>query len=151
MVRELAAATAVAGLLGILSSAKIYLVPARPAWNRWWTPAEFFGTAVLLGPALAGSLAVIPYAAAVLILVQAHKALAAAGSEELELQQTSQLLRSELKWLVRMRIGLLALTMATPLLPLALAAEAIGRYLFFVSVVPRNIAATFFGTARDAA
>ena len=33
----------------------------------------------------------------------------------------------------------------------ALAGEIIGRYLFFVSVVPRNMAMTFFSQEREAA
>jgi DMSO reductase iron-sulfur subunit len=150
-VRELSTLTAVAGCLGIYSSARIYLVPARPAWNRWWTPVEFFGTASLLGPMLAGYSEATPFVAMGLVGVQVHKLGSTSASEELELQQTSQLLRSEMSWLVRARIAMLLLIAAFPALPLAILAEVIGRYLFFVSVVPRNIAATFFGTAREVA
>jgi DMSO reductase iron-sulfur subunit len=150
-VRSLTAAASIAGLLGIWSSARIYMVPARPAWNRWWTVAEFFGTAVLLGPMLAGYTDLARFLAFALAAVQTHKMLSMAGSEELELQQSGQLLRAELKWLFRLRLILLLTVVVAPVLALAVVAEAVGRYLFFVSVVPRNIAATFFGTARDAA
>jgi formate dehydrogenase iron-sulfur subunit len=149
--RTLVSAAAIAGLLGVWSSARIYMVPARPAWNRWWTATEFLGTAVLLGPMLAGYHDAARAAALALAILQIHKLLAMAGSDELELQQTANLLTADLKWPWRFRLLFLAAVAALPLLPLAVLAELIGRYLFFVSVVPRNIAATFFGSAREAA
>ena len=36
-------------------------------------------------------------------------------------------------------------------LVLALAAQILGRYLFFVSVVPKHLAAPYLATAREAA
>jgi formate dehydrogenase iron-sulfur subunit len=53
----LLAAAVTSGLVGVYSSARIYLLRARPAWNTWRTPAQFFGTMILLGAA--GGLAVI--------------------------------------------------------------------------------------------
>ena len=44
------AARALAGLAGVTCSARIYMVPARPAWFSGYTLAEFFSTALLLGP-----------------------------------------------------------------------------------------------------
>src|SRR5262249_37088544 len=43
--------TVLTGIAGITSSTGIYLIPARPAWNTWRTPVQFFLTAVLLGSA----------------------------------------------------------------------------------------------------
>ncbi|MBI1870323.1 MAG: dimethyl sulfoxide reductase anchor subunit [Chlamydiae bacterium] len=41
---------ALLGLAGVYASAKIYLVPARPAWNTIRTPLRFFLTGFILGP-----------------------------------------------------------------------------------------------------
>src|SRR5262249_43986034 len=37
------------GIAGVLSSARIYLVPARPAWNTVHTPLDFLLSSALLG------------------------------------------------------------------------------------------------------
>jgi DMSO reductase anchor subunit len=47
--RSLAIALAVAGILLIWTMARVYMLPARPVWDTWLTPASFFLTAVLLG------------------------------------------------------------------------------------------------------
>lgn len=52
----LGAATAIAGAVGIYCSARLYMVPARPAWNTLYTVGEFFATGLLLGPLTAGAL-----------------------------------------------------------------------------------------------
>ncbi len=139
------AATVAAGLIGIACSAALYLVPARPAWNSWTTVAEFYLTAALL----AGAPKLVPIAAAAQLFVLAVKYLRFHQSEEFELRQSARLLGNDLKELVWLRIVLLvggALFSSHPasLAPL-LAAEILGRYLFFVGVVPRNMAATFGG------
>jgi anaerobic dimethyl sulfoxide reductase subunit C len=45
----LAAMLAVAGLAVIWAMARVYMLPARPAWDSWLTPASFFLTTLLLG------------------------------------------------------------------------------------------------------
>jgi DMSO reductase anchor subunit len=78
-----------------------------------------------------------------------------ARSSEFESRQSARLLRRTLRKQVAWRFALLTLA-CFPALPgpaalvLALAGEVLGRYLFFVSVVPRNMAATFF-SGREAA
>jgi hypothetical protein len=72
-------------------------------------------------------------------------------SDEFELRASARLLGNDLKRLLFIRIVLLiAGGVALPLLHIPLAAllvatagELLGRYLFFVSVVPRNMAAPF--------
>src|ERR1035437_4274624 len=44
--------TAALGVAGIVASAFIYLVPARPAWNMLPTPIDFLLSAVLIGTTL---------------------------------------------------------------------------------------------------
>jgi DMSO reductase anchor subunit len=46
---SLALALALAGVLLIWTMARVYMLPARPLWDTWLTPASFFLAAVLLG------------------------------------------------------------------------------------------------------
>ncbi len=164
--------TTLAGIAGIMCSARIYTVRARPAWFRAYTPAEFYSTALLLGPlfvelvnggvplwvriaAIAG--------ASVQLLTQLLKFLWLSRSEAFELRASSLLLSGRLRDLFVTRLVLLpgvgvALSLAATrgwILAAAFAAsligEWLGRYLFFVSVVPKNIAAGFASSERKAA
>jgi DMSO reductase iron-sulfur subunit len=155
--------TCLAGLAGVTSSACIYLVPARPAWNSWTTIAEYFLTAALLGPLLASRLRdYLPLAALLILIVAAAKYVRLTRSSEQEMRQSARLLRRDLARIVQLRFLLLACgtglalaseTEAAAWVALALlgVSEIAGRYLFFVSVVPRNIAASFFHGNREAA
>lgn len=157
-----AAATAATGLLGVLSSACIYLVPARPAWNSWTTLAEFGLTGFLLGPLLAFSIlgrnetVVTAFAALSILGVGVAKTLRLTRSGEFELRSSARLLFQDLRRLVLVRLALLTVGAAAlyvhPWLALALlvAEEIVGRYVFFVSVVPRNMAAPFFSKSEAA-
>jgi DMSO reductase iron-sulfur subunit len=164
-------ATALAGLAGITCSARIYIVPARPAWFSGYTAAEFFSTALLLGPAFvrlldprvpeAVLLASVAGGAAQLI-VQSGKFLWLSQSEMFELRSSSVLLAGRLRALFVTRLLILIaagivipMTGASPSLMgiafvAALGGELLGRWLFFVSVVPKNIAAAFTGARRVA-
>ncbi len=149
-------ATCFAGLAGVISSAFIYLVPARPAWNGWTTLAEFFLSGALLGPVLAGGLREhLPYVAALILAVSAAKYVRLARSAETEMRQSARLLRNDLGGVAGLRFALLLagtllalFTSGQPWawgsLTLLVSSEIAGRYLFFVSVVPRNVAASFF-------
>jgi anaerobic dimethyl sulfoxide reductase subunit C (anchor subunit) len=59
VVRALAWATALAGIVLIWVMAKIYMVPARPLWDHWLTAASFLLTTLLLG-AVAGAVYLEP-------------------------------------------------------------------------------------------
>ena len=140
------------GFAGVTASAFIYLVPARPAWNSKLTIADFYLTALLLGPLFAGVPGVAIAAAAAQLLVQALKLMALANSDEFEMRASARLLTHDFQHLLLARLALLvAGGIVLPLvglipaaLALSLAGEWIGRYLFFVSVVPKNMAASFF-------
>ncbi len=168
--------TALCGLAGVYCSARIYMVPARPAWRSRYTLAEFFSTALLLGPLFVwtldrGTLG----AGAALWLVRAGVAGAAAQlltqlpkffwlsrSEQFELHASSLLLSGALRnhFLVRLALllvggvvlplGALSAWVAAAALILALCGEWLGRWLFFVSVVPKNIGAAFIRPERAA-
>lgn len=154
---------ALLGFAGITASALIYLVPARPAWNSTSTVADFYLTALLLGPLFLATLGVpvprlaVSIAAAAQLLNYLLKFIVMTASEEFELRASARLLAHELRGAFLVRLALLiAGGIVLPLtghaafgFALTLVAELLSRYLFFVSVVPKNMAASFF--RREAA
>ena len=166
------ALTALFGAAGVTASACIYLVPARPAWNTKQTVAEFFLTAAVLGPLFAASIGAVAgrwlvtaavAAASAQLLNLAVKFLRLTASDSFELQASAKLLSTNLKSRFLLRSALLVcggivlplfssgpLGMSVALL-VALAGEILGRYLFFVSVVPKNIAAPYISGVKEAA
>jgi len=157
-------ATAVSGIAGVTCSARIYIVRARPAWYSPYTLAEFFSTALLLGPLFVIAMGVsrdpwVAWAAAAgggsQLITQTLKFLWLSRSDVFELRASSLLLSGELRlaFLLRLAIltgaGILAPLLASSpsaavaTLLLAMAGEWLGRFLFFVSVVPKNMAASF--------
>jgi formate dehydrogenase iron-sulfur subunit len=167
----LGAMTAIFGAVGITASAFIYLVPARPCWNTKFTIADFFLTAALLGPLFAisigaargrGLMLAAVAAASAHLLNQALRFLWLIASDTFELQASARLLSTTLARLLLLRGALLlAGGIALPVsgsgyahfaaLPIALAGEILGRYLFYVSVVPKNIAAPYLLAQEHAA
>jgi DMSO reductase anchor subunit len=164
--------TFIAGLAGVTCSARIYVVRARPAWCSGYTGAEFYSTALLLGPLFVLTLdAGVPSwvrtaamaGASCQLIVQLLKFLWLARSEVFELRASSLLLSGRLQNLFLTRLAVLAI--AGVLLPLvatrgwiivvafatALSGEWLGRYLFFASVVPKNMAAGFVSGEKKAA
>jgi DMSO reductase anchor subunit/ferredoxin len=170
-----ALATVAAGWTGVVCSARIYMVPARPAWSTGFTPADFAGAGLLLGPLFlraleAGTASAAAdqwmvraamAGAALQLTTQTLKFLRFSHSEQFELRASALLLSRRLGKPFLLRLALLvaagiALPLATPPgaaaaanFGLALAGEWLGRWLFFVSVVPKNMAAAF--TRKDAA
>jgi formate dehydrogenase iron-sulfur subunit len=165
------AAAGLAGIAGIYCSARIYLVPARPSWNSRYTITEFFLTAGLLGPLLVrasglqfhNALAVgAALAASAQLVAQIAKLLWLTCDESAENQASSSLLLHRLRNMFLLRIALLMaggvvipLMSAAPFaavgaLVIVLSGEVIGRWLFFVSTTPKNIAAGFFIAERAA-
>jgi DMSO reductase anchor subunit len=166
------ALTTLLGVAGITASAWIYRVPARPAWNSKYTPTDFLLTGALLGLLFAGACGVIGgralmigsvVAASAQLLNQAAKFLWMIASESHELQSSARLLSTTLATRLLTRGGLLIAGAA--LLPLfsqgrlqaslafafALGGEILSRYLFFVSVVPKNMAAPYLAAEPEAA
>jgi len=173
--------TVLFGIAGVTASAYIYRVPARPAWNTPYTLLQFLFTAALLGPLFATVIGagetrwLAPAAAAMgvaIAVVLALRFLRLIASESLELKGTARLLSTVLRRHLVFRGCLLALGgVVMPLLiasrtdlpstasalligaslVLAMGGEILGRYLFFVSVVPRQMAAAYLSAAREAA
>jgi formate dehydrogenase iron-sulfur subunit len=163
--------TVLMGVAGMTSSAWIYRVKARPAWNSPYTVAEFFLTGAILGPLLVGATGVMvgrtlvfatAIAAGAQLLNQAGKFLWMTASHSFELQASVRLLSTVLARPYLTRGVLLVVGgIVIPLLSsnpvylsvafgLALAGEILGRYLFFVSVVPKNMASSYLA-GRDVA
>jgi len=167
--------TVLAGLAGVTCSARIYVVRARPAWFSGYTLIEFYSTALFLGPlfvqVLLGQILQGPIpswvrlaavvGASAQLTAQLLKFLWLSRSEVFELRASSLLLSGRLRNLFLTRLAMLAVAGVLPLVAtrgwiavafaVALAGEWLGRYLFFVSVVPKNIAAAFTSGERKAA
>ena len=184
------------GLGGVYASAKIYLVPARPAWNTIRTPLRFFLTGFILGPLFAlvvfslytlcqdeglihsikngpifSFLAVSALAGFLQLLVLLSRLFSLRPRESDELYGSTFLLIHRFKKFFVTRLALLVLgSFIFPFvifvllqtshlnnvqfLELSIATfffsaigEFLGRYLFFVTVVPKNIPGSFFTQA----
>jgi DMSO reductase anchor subunit len=142
-------AAAAAGLLGVYASARLYVVPGRPAWDSPLTIVRFLATTAATGPLLTGHAGVAAVGVVAALAATAANwwrlsrsdALTHAGSVRLELRR--------FRWWTVGRFvlgGAALLALGVPLLALALvvAAELIGRWLFFVTVVPMNMPGSFF-------
>lgn len=159
------------GLLGVYASARLYMVAARPAWNSLNTLLEFGFSAALTGSlsaalffpqarhmlALAGA-----WSAMALAIQQLVKIIRLSSSRQPERRATGRLLCFRLRSAGMLRhLGLwaIALALATQGLSqwllaggliFAVALELLGRWLFFVSVVPKNMAAPYLRERRAA-
>ena len=163
------ALTSLLGAAGIIASACIYLVPARPVWNSKHTVAGFFLTGILLGSLLAACLGIggqrwlsvaAVIAATAKLLNEALKFFWLTASDSFELQASARLLSTTLASPFLGSGALLALggiilplfvptwTGAFASLLIVLAGEILGRYVFFVSVVPKNMAASYVSAGK---
>ena len=164
----LGALTVFLGMCGVGASARLYLAPGRPGWNSPLTIAEFGSTAALLGACGANILThaamnaryAVLWSFAFVLMTAGLKLVRLGHSRVHELRGSWQLLKTVFSNHLLIRIALPCVGMA--LLPLAVAAwiriaiavlmivgEFTGRYLFFVSVVPTNIASGYL--AQEAA
>jgi DMSO reductase iron-sulfur subunit len=182
------------GMAGVYASAKIYMVPARPAWNTARTPLRFFLTGFILGPLFSfvvyslfvavnfsggvpretigpvfGWLAVSSVAAFAQLLVLFARIFYISEEKNPELYDSALLLTRRFKAHFLARIGLLLLgsfvlplclmiyflaktetpaaqmfLFASASFGISLFGEFLGRYLFFVTVVPKNMPGGFF-------
>jgi formate dehydrogenase iron-sulfur subunit len=164
----LGALTALLGICGVGASARLYLVPGRPAWNSPLTIAEFGCTTAVLGACVADILTVgsagahhaVVIALCLVLITAALKLTRLARSRTHELHGSWQLLTGAFQNHLLIRLALPCTGLA--LLPfvheaririaitlLVIAGEFIGRYLFFVTVVPTNMASEYL--AQEAA
>ena len=168
----LGALTSLLGIAGVTASACIYRVPSRPAWNTKFTLVQFNLTAAALGPLLVAAAGAsdapwLVIGASVMagtqLVLLAVRFLSLIGADAIELRGTARLLSTTLRTQLIGRGVLLAVGgVVLPLvvrqprllwaaLCLALAAEIAGRYLFFVSVVPKHMASPYLEIGSEAA
>ena len=169
--------TSLVGIAAVTASACIYRVPSRPAWDTPLTLLQFNLTAAAIGPLLAsaagaGTMRWIAAVAAAMagaqLVLTAVRFVRLVAGGDAELQATARLLSTTLKrpFIARgvlLGVGgiVLPLVAQAPIaqspialwsaLALALAAEILGRYLFFVSAVPRHMAAPYVELGSQAA
>jgi formate dehydrogenase iron-sulfur subunit len=171
------------GVAGVLASARIYLVPARPAWNTVHTPIDFLLSSAVLGCASMPLLLQISYAlhalpqlgavgamdkastfpislfiffSALWMLNHIVRTVRLSRSAMYELRASASLLNTDslrgafLVSFAFMGVAILFSLANEPFLalPSAFAGVLTARYLFFVSVVPLNMALTFVRTTH---
>ena len=142
--------TVAVGVAGIYASGRLYIVPGRPAWNSPLTIVRFAATAVAVGPLLTGHArwAVLGVGLQVVATVANLVRLRIAGSHE-----GRGTLRLSFDWFRIPVIALVAGTLGAGLaagmglvivaLPLVALSELLGRYLFYVTVVPLDMPGSF--------
>ncbi len=180
---------AIFGLAGVISSAYIYMVPARPSWNTPNTPLSFIITTFILGPTFAsfimifGNLGkgishinhsylfilyeIVIFSALLKLFILISTYYHMKQSRSLELNGTATLLSTHFKWqyggrLITLALGGVLLPVLSiiqisnqgniaVLMGLSIAqfiimtfSEILGRYLFFVTVIPKNMAGNYF-------
>ncbi|MFL6306991.1 MAG: DmsC/YnfH family molybdoenzyme membrane anchor subunit [Candidatus Sulfotelmatobacter sp.] len=159
------------GLIAIYASARLYTVAARPMWNSRHSFLEFYLSAALTGslvsslftPATQNALAhIAAYLVIGLIVQQLVKFAWLWRSCQFELRASGEMLRYRFLPLFATRLcGLTAISLTLIFLDnrpwlrvlcfaAATGTEVIGRYLFFVSVVPKNMAAPYLREKRAA-
>lgn len=143
---------AAAGAAGVYASARLYMVPGRPAWHTPLTVVRFTATTMALGATATGQRT---YAAAGLALA----VLATIANWARLLRNPSPpfrgAVRLETRWfrpwtLARFAtaiVGALGALLGWPLaivFVLGAASEFVGRWLFYVAVVPLNMPGAFW-------
>lgn len=146
------ALAAVAGIAGVYASARLYIVPGRPAWDTPLTVIAFAATGVAVGPLLTGRPAVAVLGAVISLAVLVANMARLAGRADPAERGTFELYMHRLRGWTVLRVvlavaGGIAAVSGTPVavavVPL-LAAELVGRWLFYVTVVPRNMPGSFW-------
>jgi DMSO reductase anchor subunit len=163
--------TVMLGLAGVTATAYLYRVPARPSWNTPLTLLQFLATTGLLGSAFAlaiGAGDAVALRVGTVAFAAVQMALIGGGflrliaSDSIELRGTARLLSTALAapFFIRGSLlvagGFLPLAGSSPLLAAAslvllLAGELLGRYLFFVSVVPKHMTTPYLAIGSEAA
>jgi formate dehydrogenase iron-sulfur subunit len=147
---------AVVGGAGLYSSARLYTVPGRPAWDSPLTFGLFGATALAVGPLLTGRPVLATAGAAVALVAFAANLARLRRSRDLTRRGTVDLTLRRFRWPTTVRVALAAGGAAAALLgaPVTLAAaavaggEVVGRWLFYVTVVPSNMPGSFWRGAE---
>ena len=152
-----ATAAAAIGVAGVYASARLYVVPGRPAWFTPLTIVRFMATAAALGgaatdrPAIAIAGGVVALASTAANWVAARRRAAASGFAASWRSSFGRFrLHTVLRWL-GVVAGCVTIVLDAAVVGFALlaAGEAVGRWIFFVSAVPSNMPGSFWrGTSE---
>ncbi len=148
---DVAAGAAGVGIAGVYASARLYIVPGRPAWNTPLTIVRFLATAAALGPALTGRPIVAAFGAGAALTATAlnwirlrrNRSQPWLGAVRLEVRWFGPWTAA--RWAVT-AVGIAAVAggwVAAGFAALAIG-ELIGRWLFFVTVVLLNMPGAFW-------
>ena len=146
---------ALVGVAGVYASGRLYMVPGRPAWCTPLTLARFGATGLALGGLATGQRAVgVVGVIGGLAFTAANLARLARG-ERIEWWGTVRLALRRFRLLSALGAtlsvaGIVAAAAGPLVLALALVAggELIGRYLFYVTVVPLDMPGSFHRSTR---
>lgn len=151
---SLAPVAAVVGVGGVYASGRLYVVPGRPSWDSPLTIAAFFLTALATGPLVTGHPTVAAAAVGAQLAVWLANLARLRRDPRREAQGTVTLHRHPFGWLTAARwaLALGGAVAGFAWLPVGFAlvalGELLGRYLFYVTVVPLNIPGSFFSPSR---
>lgn len=167
--RPVGVAAAVLGMFGVFASARLYLVPARPAWNTPRTVVAFFATGLAAGPLVAclwepGPALYMGAMAGTVVQLAAYQWIAASVAVRRghEWAAFGRLLFRRFRGVLWLRVGLGALGVGLEAaacvvggswptgaaLAAVVGGEVLGRYLFYVTVVPMTADGSFFRGLR---
>lgn len=159
VVPALAPVAAAVGLAGVVASACLYIVPGRPAWDTPLTVVRFLAAALALGPPLAGHAALGAAGGAASVAATAANWARLARRPD---RTGRGAVRLELRWFrpatvvrllataVGVGVALAGGPAAVVVAALALG-EGLGRWLFFVTVVPLDMPGSFLRGGRSVA
>ncbi len=149
---------AILGAGGVYASARLYIVPGRPAWNTPLTVVRFFATATALGPALTGHPAIAAFGLALALMATVLNWLRLLRHTDLPHRGAVQLeVRHFRRWTIARFIGgAIAIGAALGGAPVVIVVvagafcELVGRRLFYTAVVPLNMPGAFWRGAAGA-
>ncbi len=151
LVPALAVPAAICGLAGVYASARLYIVPGRPSWDTPLTVAAFGATGLAVGPLVTGHEAIGAVGTALALAALGANLARLWGDSDISRGGTPELYRNRLQGWTALRVllavvGLAALALGGLLIAalLVLAGEIVGRWLFYVTVVPANMPGSFW-------
>lgn len=151
LVPAAAPVAALVGVVGVYASARLYIVPGRPSWDTPLTFAAFGASGVAVGPlvtggsslAAAGTVVATGAMAANVARLRRDASMARRGTAELYLHRLRP-------WTVTRvllaLVGIVAIAAGAPVVAFValLGGEVVGRWLFYVTVVPANMPGSFW-------
>jgi formate dehydrogenase iron-sulfur subunit len=140
----------------VFASARLYIVPGRPAWHTPLTVVAFAATGLACGPLLTGRPVLAAGGAALAVAALAANVLRLRRDHRRSWWGTARLYTGWFRGWTQARVALagagaaLAFAGASAIgFPLVLASELIGRWLFYVTVVPLNVPGSFWRGDRS--